>query len=226
MARLYKLSKTIIICVFFLISVACSTTMGDVRMLNNCGDGQVIRKIRNISGLEIRLKGPTRFCEVDFGNSQVGEFSGSYDFYLLDKMNNDQTSWIVEVKNATKQTVVVTNASYDTLFNRQGWEIYPDGTKSRSIRKHSRIGGSNRKKPIYFEIKPGEVAEVADALMPDGFGRSDDPFHFYEGRNDIPKVRKIVLEFDLDFDFQAAGETKRVSEVFDVDVEVTRYEKP
>lgn len=228
MARLHKLFRYMIICVFILTVSSCSANIGDAEMANECGSGQVVRETRNIDGLELYIKGPERICAVSFGGGEIGQFSGYYDSYLPNRTGDGQTNFIVEVRNTTSRPMTITRSNYPILIMDRAWEEYSDGTQSQSARKTRAVMNPKQVSTIHIDVAPGKTVEIDKAPLPTAISSSvlDGTDLFGDQLKNLPEVRKFGLAWELGFLLNSGGKERDISEKFVINVKALKYKKP
>ncbi len=128
MVQLLKSYSYIGVFLFALSVSGCSSTLESVKMTPQCGNGLVTREVRQVVGLELRLKAPDRVCVFERGPQESDAFSGSYASYV--STGNSNSEIVIELKNTTVRPITLIPVEKVLIFDVSEWEIYPDGSRS------------------------------------------------------------------------------------------------
>lgn len=177
MVQLLKSYSYIGVFLFALSVSGCSSTLESVKMTPQCGNGLVTREVRQVGGMELRLKAPDRVCVFERGPQESDAFSGSYASYV--STGNSNSEIVIELKNTTVRPITLMPRDKFLISRVSEWEVYPDGGRSTPIYVQYPPPILGKKFPI--TIAPGEIKE---------FKKNFSPVSPWDFKNE-PKPRKF-----------------------------------
>ena len=177
MVQLLKSYSYIGVFLFALSVSGCSSTLESVKMTPQCGNGLVTREVRQVGGMELRLKAPDRVCVFERGPQESDAFSGSYASYM--STGNSNSEIVIEVKNTTPRPITLMPRDKYLISQITVWEEYLDGSRSTPLSVRYPPPSLGKKFPI--TIAPGEIKEFKKNFYPvtsEDFGNKSKPRKF------------------------------------------------